>query len=137
MTDDQRKSVDPAESSGTPESSEGAAEAARGADSADTAAERVRAARPVRRTAQPTGDTRKGRRTPKQKVATGEDESSRVGPVTFTKQSVAELRKVIWPTADQMSRYFAVVLVFVLFIVAYVGALDLVFGWGLLKLLGK
>ncbi|HNV09852.1 MAG TPA: preprotein translocase subunit SecE [Propionibacteriaceae bacterium] len=60
----------------------------------------------------------------------------RTTPGEFVGQSVGELRKVIWPTADQLRQYFIVVLIFVLFIMAFVGLLDLLFGWGLLKLLG-
>ena len=47
-----------------------------------------------------------------------------------------ELKKVIWPTGLQVRQYFVVVLVFVLFIIAYVGLLDLGFGALLLRLLG-
>ncbi len=61
----------------------------------------------------------------------------RTSPSAFINQSVDELRKVIWPTQSQLSRYFVVVLAFVLFIIAFVGLLDLFFGWALLKLFGK
>ncbi|MFZ1283754.1 MAG: preprotein translocase subunit SecE [Propionicimonas sp.] len=60
----------------------------------------------------------------------------RTTPIQFTKESVEELRKVIWPTLSQLQQYFIVVLVFVLIIIAFVGALDLLFGWALLKTLG-
>ena len=60
----------------------------------------------------------------------------RIGPVTFTKQSVAELRKVKWPSGDELGQYFLVVLVFVLLIIAYVSGLDVVFGWVVIKLFG-
>ena len=63
--------------------------------------------------------------------------TKRTTPGEFVEQSVGELRKVIWPTADQLRQYFIVVLMFVLFIMTYVGLLDLLFGWGLLKLLGQ
>lgn len=61
----------------------------------------------------------------------------RTTPALFVNQSVGELRKVIWPTAQQLRQYFMVVLLFVLFIVAYVGLLDGLFGWTMLKLFGK
>ena len=38
----------------------------------------------------------------------------RTSPVTFYRQVVAELRKVVWPTQQQLITYFIVVLVFVL-----------------------
>lgn len=61
----------------------------------------------------------------------------RTTPALFVNQSVGELRKVIWPSAQQLRQYFIVVLLFVLFIVAYVGLLDGLFGWTMLKLFGK
>jgi preprotein translocase subunit SecE len=48
----------------------------------------------------------------------------------YLKQVVAELRKVIWPNRKQMINYTAVVLVFLAFMVALIGLVDL----GLLKL---
>ena len=42
----------------------------------------------------------------------------------------------MWPTWNELTTLFAVVLVFVLFMVLYVGVLDAAFGWALLKLFG-
>ena len=47
---------------------------------------------------------------------------------TFYRQVVAELRKVVWPTQEQLITYFIVVMVFVLIMMAIVSALDLGFG---------
>ncbi|PVG81309.1 preprotein translocase subunit SecE [Nocardioides gansuensis] len=52
----------------------------------------------------------------------------RPGPVTFYRQVVAELRKVVWPTQQQLVTYFLVVMVFVIVMMAIVSALDLAFG---------
>jgi len=52
----------------------------------------------------------------------------RTSPATFYRQVVAELRKVVWPTQDQLITYFIVVLVFVLVVMAFVSLLDLGFG---------
>ncbi|HSN10841.1 MAG TPA: preprotein translocase subunit SecE [Propionibacteriaceae bacterium] len=60
----------------------------------------------------------------------------RTGPVTFVRQSISELRKVVWPTGGQLSQYFVVVLIFVMFMIALVSLLDFAFGWLLLKALG-
>ena len=60
----------------------------------------------------------------------------RTGPVTFVKQSISELRKVVWPTGTQLTQYFVVVLIFVIFMIALVSTLDFAFGWLLLKALG-
>jgi preprotein translocase subunit SecE len=49
---------------------------------------------------------------------------------TYLSQVVAELRKVIWPNRKQMVSYTSVVLVFLAFMVALIGGVDL----GLAKL---
>ena len=52
----------------------------------------------------------------------------RTGPVLFYRQVVAELRKVVWPTREQLITYFFVVMVFVIFMMALVASLDLGIG---------
>ena len=47
---------------------------------------------------------------------------------TFYRQVVAELRKVVWPTQQQLTTYFIVVLVFVVVMMAITAGLDLGFG---------
>lgn len=54
--------------------------------------------------------------------------SGRTSPVTFYRQVVAELRKVVWPSQQQLVTYFIVVMVFVLFMIAIVSLFDLAFG---------
>ena len=49
-------------------------------------------------------------------------------PAAFYRQVVAELRKVVWPTQEQLVTYFIVAMVFVLFLMALVSLLDLGFG---------
>ncbi|HEY0642436.1 MAG TPA: preprotein translocase subunit SecE [Nocardioides sp.] len=44
------------------------------------------------------------------------------------RQVVAELRKVVWPTQQQLITYFFVVLVFVVSVMLLVSVLDLAFG---------
>ncbi|MTD57772.1 preprotein translocase subunit SecE [Amycolatopsis pithecellobii] len=56
--------------------------------------------------------------------------------VRFTREVWAELRKVIWPTRNQMVTYTTVVLVFVAFMVALVYLLDWVFRKGVFWLFG-
>jgi preprotein translocase subunit SecE len=48
----------------------------------------------------------------------------------FLREVVAELRKVIWPSRNQLVTYTIVVLVFVSVMVALVALLDWVFGMG-------
>ncbi len=57
-----------------------------------------------------------------------EDGPERTGPRTFLRQVIAELRKVVVPTQQQLITYFIVVMVFVLMMMAIVSALDLGLG---------
>ncbi len=54
--------------------------------------------------------------------------TQRTSPLTFYRQVVAELRKVVWPTRSQVVNYFFVVLVFVLIMMALISGLDYAFG---------
>ncbi|HEY0951828.1 preprotein translocase subunit SecE [Nocardioides sp.] len=54
--------------------------------------------------------------------------SQRTSIPTFYRQVVAELRKVVYPTQEQLVTYFIVVMVFVVFMMVLVSALDLGFG---------
>ena len=56
------------------------------------------------------------------------DDRGRTSPATFLRQVVAELRKVVWPTQQQLITYFFVVLVFVVVVMLLVSMLDLAFG---------
>lgn len=56
------------------------------------------------------------------------DASKRTSIPTFYRQVVAELRKVVYPTQEQLVTYFIVVMVFVIFMMAFVSALDLGLG---------
>ena len=47
---------------------------------------------------------------------------------TFYRQVIAELRKVVYPTQEQLITYFVVVMVFVIFMMAMIATLDLAFG---------
>ncbi|WP_134766986.1 preprotein translocase subunit SecE [Nocardioides sp. 1609] len=57
-----------------------------------------------------------------------DDERKRTSIPTFYRQVVAELRKVVYPTQEQLVTYFFVVMVFVIVMMAIVSALDLGFG---------
>jgi len=54
----------------------------------------------------------------------------------FLREVVAELRKVIWPTRKEMITYTVVVIVFVVFMVALVAGLDVLFAKGVLTVFG-
>ncbi|MBA8793050.1 preprotein translocase subunit SecE [Friedmanniella endophytica] len=77
---------------------------------------------------------KKDKATPRQKREV--EKRKRTTPVSFTKEAVGELRKVVYPTGSQLGNYFVVVLVFVLVIVAFVYLLDLGFGWAIVKIFG-
>ena len=61
--------------------------------------------------------------------------TERTGPVLFYRQVVAELRKVVWPTQQQLVTYFFVVMVFVAFMMAFIAGLDLGIGKAIFWLL--
>jgi preprotein translocase subunit SecE len=67
---------------------------------------------------------------------TGPSSDKRTSPPVFYRQVVAELRKVVWPTQQQLITYFVVVLVFVLVIMTIVSLLDLGFGRLVFKVFG-
>ena len=54
----------------------------------------------------------------------------------FYRQVIAELRKVIWPTRNELLTYTTVVLIFVAAMIAIVAALDFVFTKGVLAIFG-
>ena len=79
----------------------------------------------------------KGTATPKRAAATAVKRPNvfaRVG--RFLREVVAELRKVIWPTRNQMVTYTIVVIAFVVFMVALIGVLDLLFAKAVLAVFG-
>ena len=61
-------------------------------------------------------------------VRSSRDDKGRTSLPTFYRQVVAELRKVVYPTQEQLITYFIVVMVFVVFLMAAVSLLDLGFG---------
>ena len=90
----------------------------------------VSAPKPAKRH-QTVAPVKKAKPTPKQSEAKKTDHK-RTTLVQFIKQAIGELKKVVWPTAATTRQYFVVVLVFVLFIMAFVAGLDALFGWLLL-----
>jgi preprotein translocase subunit SecE len=55
---------------------------------------------------------------------------------TFYRQVVAELRKVVWPSQQELVTYFIVVMVFVLVLIAFVSLCDLAFGKAVFAIFG-
>ena len=54
----------------------------------------------------------------------------------FYRQVAAELRKVIWPSRQELVTYTSVVLVFVVFMVVLVSIFDFAFSQAVLKVFG-
>lgn len=94
---------------------------------ATTAARKARSAKPVKRNLT-VAPVKKSKPTPRQSEARVV-ERKRTTPAMFVRQSVGELKKVVWPTAGTLRQYFIVVLVFVTFIMFFVAGLDALFGW--------
>ena len=69
-------------------------------------------------------------------MAASSTREHRTGPATFYRQVVAELRKVVWPSRQQLITYFWVVLVFVVVVMTFVSLLDLAFGKAVFALFG-
>ena len=84
-----------------------------------------------------TEQARRPRRAPKGTPTNKRDrpvKRERTTPIKFVRQSIGELRKVVYPTGQQLINYFVVVLVFVLVVIAYVSLLDLGLGWVIFKI---
>jgi preprotein translocase subunit SecE len=63
-----------------------------------------------------------------------EAREKRTGPREFVKEVRAELRKVAWPTKSETINYSIIVLVAIVILTAFVGALDYFFGEFVLRL---
>ena len=91
----------------------------------------------TRRGTAPAARGRAPARTPKTAATAKRDQPAkpeRTTPLKFVRQSIGELRKVVYPTGQQLINYFIVVLVFVLFVIAYVSLLDLGFGAAIFRI---
>lgn len=93
-------------------------------------------------TSAPAGETpRRAGRRPARRDSSGDRPDlppyeQKAGPLTFVGQSVDELKKVVWPSRQEMVGYFFAVLIFVVFIMLLVSLLDTGLGWLVLKVFG-
>ncbi|MFC4335794.1 preprotein translocase subunit SecE [Salininema proteolyticum] len=76
-----------------------------------------------------TGKKTTGKKSPKNAKRKG-------GLGLFFRQVIEQLRKVVYPTKKQLVTYSIVVLIFVLFMMAYIGGLDWVFREGIQRAFG-
>ncbi len=70
-----------------------------------------------------TQTTTRDRRAPAQRL-----KSERTNPAEFVREVRAELRKVAWPTREEVIRYSTIVLVALIVFTAFVFGVDFVFG---------
>jgi preprotein translocase subunit SecE len=75
------------------------------------------------------------RQNPKAAMAAGQ-KKERTKPRQFLKEVIGELRKVAWPTRQEVVAYSIVVLVSVIVIAALIFFMDLLFTQAVLKLYG-
>jgi preprotein translocase subunit SecE len=75
------------------------------------------------------------------KIVKTKESTRRVNPFTrivrFFREVVAELRKVIWPSRNELRNYAIVVIVFVAALMTIVGLLDVAFARAVLWVFGK
>ena len=68
-------------------------------------------------------------------AATGNpNETERVGPTQFVREVKGELRKVVWPTKDEIMNYSVVVFFTIVVLTALIAGLDYLTGEGVLRL---
>lgn len=61
-------------------------------------------------------------------------EEDRAGPAQFAREVRGELRKVVWPTRQELIRYSSIVLVTLLVMTFFIAALDWAFTEAVFKL---
>ncbi|MGH3265907.1 MAG: preprotein translocase subunit SecE [Trebonia sp.] len=57
-------------------------------------------------------------------------------PARFVRESVSEMRKVLWPTRNELVTYSIVVILFIAILVAIVAGLDIGFAKLVLRIFG-
>ena len=76
--------------------------------------------------------TRERRKQPQQRPT-----EERTSPGQFLKEVRGELRKVSWPTREEVINYSLIVLVLLVILTAFIGFLDYGVGEGVLALFGR
>ena len=68
-------------------------------------------------------------------AATGNpNETERAGPTQFVREVKGELRKVVWPTKDEIMNYSVVVVFTIVVLTSLIAGLDYLTGEGVLRL---
>ena len=66
---------------------------------------------------------------PTRVARTASTKQDRVGPAQYIREVRDEMRKVAWPSREEVIRYSIIVVVTVLVYMAFVGGLDYIFGF--------
>ena len=66
---------------------------------------------------------------PTRVARTASTKHDRVGPAQYIREVRDEMRKVAWPSREEVIRYSIIVVVTVLVYMAFVGGLDYIFGF--------
>ncbi len=67
----------------------------------------------------------------------GQAKEERATPMQFLREVRGELRKVAWPTRDEVVHYTVIVLITIAVMTAFVGVLDYLFGEGIFWLIDR
>jgi preprotein translocase subunit SecE len=73
--------------------------------------------------------------TPRSEARPPAKPEERVSPAQYVREVRTELRRVQWPTRNEVVNYTTVVIVTLIIMTALIAAFDLAFGEGVLKLL--
>jgi preprotein translocase subunit SecE len=70
-------------------------------------------------------------------AATQRTQRERIGPVQFVREVKGELRKVAWPTRDEVTRYSFIVLFTLVVLTAFIFGIDYLFAKSVFFLFDK
>ena len=84
----------------------------------------------------PDGEPAARARTQTQNRPQPKQAKERTSPAEYVREVRSELRKVAWPTREEVARYSVIVLVTVVVLTAFVFGLDYVFAKGVFELFG-
>ena len=75
-----------------------------------------------------------GKRAARGAAANQQQENERTSPAQFVREIRGELRKVVWPTREELINYSVVVFITIVVLTAIIAGLDYLTGEGVLRL---
>jgi preprotein translocase subunit SecE len=66
-----------------------------------------------------------------------QEKTKRSSPIQFVREVRGELRKVVWPTRNEVINYSIIVLVCLLILTGFVAAQDWLWNWSIFHLYGE